>query len=324
MVIEAPGAAFVGISGWRYAPWRGAFYPVELPQREELAFASRSLPSIEINGSFYSLQRPELYASWYAATPADFVFSVKGPRYITHRLRLKEVLVPLANFLASGVLALNEKLGPILWQFPPQLPYKPERFEAFFEMLPRDTRQAAMLAREHDKRLDRRVWLDVKENRPLRHAIEIRHPSFVDPDFIARLRRHGLALVVADTAKRWPLLEDLTADFVYMRLHGDIELYASGYDDKALDFWARRIDRWRRGGQVEDARLASSEAAGPASRRDVFCYFDNDIKVRAPYDAARLAQRLGLRTSLDAKGHFSVPEGVALSKRKRSKSNEEG
>jgi len=303
----AHGDVRIGISGWRYAPWRGFFYPPRLPQRQELAFASRMLPSIEINGSFYSLQRPESYEAWHDETPEDFVFSVKGPKYITHLRRLKDVRTPLANFLASGVLALRDKLGPILWQFPPQLPYKPERFDAFFSMLPHDTDGARTLAREHDAHLADRNWLHATPNRPLRHAVEIRHESFVDPGFVALLRRHRIALVVADTAQRWPLLEDLCADFVYLRLHGDKELYASGYSDAALDRWAGRIDTWRRGGQVPDARLASPGTTGRRIRRDIYCYFDNDVKVHAPYDAAHLAARLQVPTGLSADEHFEPP-----------------
>jgi uncharacterized protein YecE (DUF72 family) len=301
------GDARIGISGWRYAPWRGVFYPQRLPQRLELAFASRMLPSIELNGSFYSLQRPESYQAWHDETPEDFVFAVKGSRYITHMLRLKEVRTALANFLASGLFALRSKLGPILWQFPPSLAYEPERLEDFFSLLPRDTHAALALARRHDSRLDGRSWLKRSAERPLRHAVEVRHPSFVDPGFVAMLRRHKIALVVADTAGRWPLVEDLTADFVYLRLHGDKELYASGYGDAALDRWAERIDAWRHGRQVDDARTASPRAASRRARRDVFCYFDNDVKVHAPYDAANLARRLGVPTGFGEDGQFIVP-----------------
>lgn len=308
----------IGISGWRYAPWRGPFYPPGLQQRRELEFASRMLPTIEINGSFYSLQRPESYAEWYAQTPDDFIFAVKGPKYITHMRRLKDVETPLANFLASGVLALGPKLGPILWQFPPQLPFKAERFEAFFELLPRDTESALALAQQHDAWLAGRTHLEIDHNRPLRHAVEIRHPSFIDPAFVALLRRHGMALVVADTAGKWPLLEDLTADFVYLRLHGDEELYASGYGDAALNRWAERIGAWRDGRQVDDARLAAPEQPAPeASRRDVFCYFDNDVKVHAPFDAAHLATQLGVPTgALDADKRFVPPAGFEPPRRR--------
>ena len=308
---QAPGEVRIGISGWRYTPWRGVFYPPKLPQRRELAFASRMLPSIEINGSFYSLQRPELYAAWHDETPDDFVFAIKGSRYITHMLKLREVRAPLANFFASGVLRLRSKIGPFLWQFPPQLAFQAERFDAFFALLPRDTAAALALARGHDERLDGRAWLEIDRKRPLRHAVEIRHPSFIDADFVALLRKHRIALVVADTAGRWPLLEDLTADFVYLRLHGDVELYASGYSDAALDRWAGRIDAWRRGGQVDDARLASPRSAPRRARRDVYCYFDNDVKVHAPYDAAHLAARLGLATGLDAQDRFVPPADLA-------------
>ena len=304
------GDTRIGISGWRYGPWRGVFYPPKLPQHRELAFASRALPTIEINGTFYSLQRPAYFTQWHDDTPDDFVFAVKGPRFITHMRRLKDVRLPLANFFASGVLALGAKLGPVLWQFPPQLQYNAERFEAFLAMLPKDTDAALALAREHESRLDGRKWLKKSPKRPLRHAVEIRHRSFVDPRFIALLRRYGIALVIADTAGRWPLLEDLTADFVYLRLHGDEELYASGYSDSALDAWAQRIDVWRHGGQVDDARLAAPQRGRRRARRDVFCYFDNDVKVYAPYDAARLALRLGLATGLDAQQHFVAPPGM--------------
>ena len=306
MVERACGEVRIGISGWRYAPWRGVFYPRGLAQRRELEFASRMLPTIEINGSFYSLQRPESWAEWHDQTPEDFVFAVKGSRYITHMLKLNDVATPLANFFASGLFRLNAKLGPILWQFPPQLGFDAARFDAFFSLLPRDTGAALALARRHDSRLAGRSVLEVDAVRPLRHAVEIRHPSFVDRTFTALLRRHGIALVVADTAGRWPLLEDLTADFVYVRLHGDEELYASGYGDAALDRWAARIDAWRRGTQVEDARLASPRQAAKRARRDVYCYFDNDVKVHAPYDAAHLAQRLGVATGLGPDGEFAA------------------
>lgn len=288
------GKIHIGISGWRYPPWRGVFYPRELAQRRELEFASRQVPTIELNGSFYSLQRPADYAQWQEQTPPGFVFAVKGSRYITHMKQLKNVEEALANFFASGLFELQSKLGPILWQFPPRMRFDAERFAAFFEMLPHDTDAARTLARRHDERVAGRVSLRSGRKRTLRHAVEIRHPSFVDPDFIALLRRHRIGLVVADTAGRWPLLEDLTADFVYLRLHGDKELYASGYSDEALDRWAARIDTWAAGRQVDDARLASPVAAARRIRRDVFCYFDNDVKVHAPFDAARLGTRLGL------------------------------
>ncbi len=299
----------IGISGWRYEPWRGVFYPEKLTQRRELEYASRMLPTIEINGSFYSLQSPESYAQWAADTPEDFVFAVKGPKYITHMRRLKEVETPLANFFANGLFELGPKLGPILWQFPPMLPFKPERFEAFFAQLPRDTEAAAEIAARHDRRVEGRTSLMPDAKRPIRHAVEIRHESFNDPAFIALLRKYRIALVVADTAGKWPLLEDLTADFVYLRLHGDEELYASGYSEAALDRWAHRIRTWSEGGQVDDARLASPKAAPRRARRDVYVYFDNDVKVHAPYDAATLMRKLGLPTPLGTQGQPVWPPG---------------
>jgi uncharacterized protein YecE (DUF72 family) len=299
----------IGISGWRYAPWRGVFYPEKLPQRRELEYASRMLPTIEINGSFYSLQSPEAYAQWAADTPDDFVFAVKGPKYITHLRRLKDVETPLANFLANGLFELGPKLGPILWQFPPMLPFKPERFEAFFAQLPHDTEAAAEIAARHDRRVEGRTSLVPDAKRRLRHAVEIRHESFADPAFIALLRKYRIALVVADTAGKWPLLEDLTADFVYLRLHGDKELYASGYSDAALERWAHRIRTWRTGGQVDDARLASPRPAPKRARRDIYAYFDNDVKVHAPYDAATLLRKLGLDSPLGTRGQPAWPPG---------------
>ena len=288
---RAGGSLRIGISGWRYAPWRGVFYPAGLAQRKELEFASRQVGSIEINGSFYSLQPPAAWQQWHDETPADFVFAVKGPRFITHMKKLRDASTPLANFFASGVLALGRKLGPVLWQLPPQMAFDAERVEEFIARLPRDTAAALELARRHDDRVARTgTWLVETPRRRLRHAIEVRHPSFGDPGFIALLRRKGIGLVVADTAHRWPLLEDITADFVYVRLHGDEALYASGYGDTALADWARRIDAWRDGWQVDDARLASPVPPKRRARRDVYCYFDNDIKVHAPFDAQRLAE----------------------------------
>jgi uncharacterized protein YecE (DUF72 family) len=284
----------IGISGWRYEPWRGVFYPPQLPQRRELEFAARAFNSIELNGSFYSLQHPRSYAAWYNETPDDFIFSVKGPRYITHIRKLNQVEIPLANFFASGLFNLKEKLGPLLWQFPALLRYDEQRFERFFSLLPRDTGEALSLARRRDSRMNGRARLAIDVSRPLRHAIEIRHDSFACESFIALLRRHGIALVVADTAGKFPYLEDVTAEFIYLRLHGDKKIYASGYTDAALDRWQQRIRQWIRGGQPRDAILAASTTAPPRKQRDLYAYFDNDVKVRAPFDADRLRELLGL------------------------------
>ena len=286
----AAGVVRIGISGWRYEPWRGVFYPSDLPQRAELAFASRKHPTIEINGSFYSLQRPEFYARWYADTPPGFIFSVKGPRYVTHMLRLKDVDAGLANFFASGVANLADKLGPILWQLPPTLRFELERVERFLDMLPRDTDEAGRLARSRNDKVRGRAKLVYGVNRPLRHAMEVRHPSFVDPAFIRLLRKYKVALVVADTAGKWPLAEDVTSDFVYLRLHGDKELYVSGYTPAALAFWAQRIRAWAAGTEPADARRIAPDIKVARRKRAVYCYFDNDIKVKAPRDAQRLVK----------------------------------
>jgi uncharacterized protein YecE (DUF72 family) len=286
------GEIRIGISGWRYAPWRGVFYPEELAQRRELEFAARAFPSIEINGSFYSLQRPQSYLQWYAETPADFVFSIKGGRYITHMLRLRGVEAALANFFASGILALREKTGPFLWQFPPNFQYDASLLDSFFDLLPRDSEQALALARKHDARMTGRTCLEIDRKRRLRHAIEIRHESFLDERFVRLLRRHRIALVVADTAGKWPYREDVTADFMYLRLHGDTELYVSGYADAVLERWAARIHEWSEGREPVDAHRISSLPPRARASRDVYCYFDNDAKVHAPFDARTLMSKL--------------------------------
>jgi uncharacterized protein YecE (DUF72 family) len=281
----------IGISGWTYGGWRGRFYPEGLTHKRELAYAAGILGSIEINGTFYSLQRPDSFARWAAEVPDDFVFAVKGSRYITHMLRLKDCEKPLANFLASGVLRLGPKLGPILWQFPASFRYDRERIEPFLALLPRDTEAAAMLAHRHDQRVSGRSWLRTDAKRPLRHAIEVRHDSFADPGFIALLRAHNAALVASD-AVDWPLFADATADFAYCRLHGSEELYTSGYDDEALDRWAARVRAWAEGREPKDMKQIAKRAA-PRRPRDVFVFFDNDAKVRAPFDAQGLMARLG-------------------------------
>jgi uncharacterized protein YecE (DUF72 family) len=296
---RADGVARIGISGWRYPPWRGTFYPEKLAQRLELSYAAERLTSVEINGSFYSLQRPTSYQAWYEQTPDDFVFAVKGGRFITHMKKLRDVDVALANFFASGVLALGEKLGPFLWQLPPMLPFDAERLAEFFERLPRTSSAAATLAGQHDARLDGRSLTVTNVDQPLRHALEVRHPSYLTPQFPELLRRHDIALVVADTAGKWPLLFDVTSDFVYVRLHGDEELYVSGYSDEALDGWAARVAGWTSGATTPDGR-----------GRDVYVYFDNDVKVRAPYDAMGLRRRLEGSNTAQA-GDAGPPAEVA-------------
>ena len=269
------GRIRIGISGWSYAGWRGDFYPKGLVQRRELAYAAERFGSIEINGSFYSLQRPSSYATWREQTPDDFVFAVKGGRFITHMKKLAGVEVPLANFFASGVLALGPKLGPVLWQLPPNLGFDAQRLSAFFDLLPRTTGAAAELAKGHDAKVpDDRALTVAEDDRPLRHALEVRHPSFVSPEAAELLRAHDISFVVADTAGRFPLVEEVTSDHVYVRLHGDTELYVSGYSPEALDGWAAKVRAWA------------------AQGVDVYVYFDNDAKGYAPHDALGLIARV--------------------------------
>lgn len=271
----------VGISGWRYRSWRGDFYPRGLPQRRELEYVAERLSTVELNGSFYSLQRPESYRRWRESVPDGFVFAVKGSRYITHMLRLRGIRTALANFFASGVLALGPTLGPILWQLPERETFDPDVCEEFLAQLPQTTGAALTLARDHDERLEGRAWLEVDDDRPLQYAVEPRSTSFADPAFARLLRAHRVALAIADSAGRWPQFDDVTADLVYVRLHGSRELYHSGYTPDELDAWAARIREWIAG-------------AADGVPRDVFVYFDNDARGHAPHDAVALAGRLAL------------------------------
>jgi len=298
----------IGVSGWRYPPWRGEFYPDGLRQADELTYASEKLPTIELNGSFYSLQTPSSYAAWYAANPSEFLFSVKGGRFITHMKRLKDIDKPLANFFASGLFNLKEKLGPILWQFPPNMRYEPQRFADFICKLPHDTAAALRLARRRDARMTGRAVLRIDAVRPMRHAIEIRNETFLDPTFVDLLRQHNIALVIADTGARWPQPADVTADFLYLRLHGATELYKSRYSDAELRRWAYRVRAWRAGDQPTDVERVMPDARVARSPRDVFCYFDNTDKLHAPKNARRLMQML--------KVQWTPPGTVTLRRRK--------
>ncbi len=292
-VASAIGEIRIGISGWRYRGWRGVFYPPKLQQRRELEFASQTFNTIEINGTFYSLQHHTSFERWARETPDGFVFSIKGSRFITHMKKLRNIDQAFSNLLASGLLALGPKLGPILWQFPPQMRFDPSRFSDFFRLLPRTTEEAAKLAQGCDERMLPRSVLEASVDLPLRHTVEIRHESFATPAFIDLLREHDIGLVVADTPN-WPLLLDATSSLVYLRLHGSDQLYASSYIDEALDIWADRIITWARGGTPPDLAPARRihPTLAPAHPRDVFVYFDNDAKVHAPFDAQNLRSRV--------------------------------
>ncbi|MCJ0906423.1 DUF72 domain-containing protein [Rhodococcus sp. ARC_M6] len=264
----------VGISGWTYPAWRGDFYPKGLAHRKELAYAAAQFSSIEINGTFYALQKPESYVKWRSETPDGFVFALKGARYITHMKRLLDAETGLANFFAAGTLALGPKLGPILWQLPPTLQFEPARLSNFFDLLPRTTTEAAELAARHDEKLtEDRVFAQTEIELPIRYAVEARHASFAVPEAVDLMRERDIGFVVADTAGRYPQITTPTSDFVYVRMHGDKELYASGYTDDALDEWAERFRGWRDDGL------------------DVFVYFDNDMKGFAPHNAMALLDR---------------------------------
>jgi uncharacterized protein YecE (DUF72 family) len=283
------GIIRVGIAGWTYAPWRGTFYTKDIRREQELAYAASRLRTIEINDTFYGLQRPETFAGWADQVPTDFVFAVRAPRVITHILRLRDVRVPLANFLASGLLRLGIHLGPILWQFPPNFRFDPEQMAAFLKLLPHDTGHAAGLGRGHDKALRAPAWLEVDARRPMRHAVEIRHESFRCQAFIDLLRAYDVGLVCNDSVA-WPRLMDVTSDFVYCRLHGSLGSPESGYDNAALDVWSRRIKVWASGEEPADAERVGGKAR--PRKRDVFVFFDNDKKVRAPANAMELIRRL--------------------------------
>lgn len=280
----------IGVSGWSYPEWRGNFYPKGLVQKRELEYASRQVNSIEINGSFYSLQSPESYRKWAASVPDDFLFALKGSKYITHTKKLKDVRVPLANFFASGLLLLGKKLGPILWQFPPWFRFDEETMTAFLELLPRSSYEAALLARENTIKTKEKRWTDVIADVGFRYAFEPRHESFFTREFIELLRSRNAALAIADTGGKYSYAEDITADFLYIRLHGDA-LYTSDYSDTVLDKWARRIKSWKKGSEPRDVVKISKRKAVKGTR-DIFVYFDNSIEGHAPLDALQLARNL--------------------------------
>jgi uncharacterized protein YecE (DUF72 family) len=264
---------WIGTSGWAYPEWRGSYYPADVPARRHLEYLAGRMPTVEVNGSFYSLQRPTSYQSWHDRTPPGFLFAVKGPGYVTHRRRLREPAMPLANFLASGVLELGAKLGPLLWQFPATLTFDAGRLRDFLAVLPADIPAAARLADGAERMPEGYTPPASPPHRPLRHAIEPRHASFACAQFVDLLAEHGVALVAADTAGTWPYFADTPTDFSYIRLHGDTKLYASRYGDAALAAWADRVREL-------------------ATRGDVHVYFDNTAAGAAPHDAERLIRLL--------------------------------
>ncbi len=281
---------WVGISGWNFPAWRGMFYPKDLVQRRELEFASRALTSIEINGTSYSLQRPSTFEAWYRETPDEnFCFAVKAPQYITHVRRLKDCEEPLANFFASGLLHLKHKLGPILWQFPPFVMLKDDRFEKFFDMLPFTGKEAAKLAKKHGDKVEGRSFTEAPADLQIRHAFEFRHKSFLDPKFMKLMKKHNIAFVCAHgAAEKSPYTEEPTADFTYARLHGEGKKFAKGYPDKELAAWAKRAQGWNKAGI------------------DSFVYLSNEAKEYSPASALKLTELLGEKKIIPAHRQIKV------------------
>lgn len=261
------GRIRVGVGGWTYEPWRGAFYPKGLAQKSELAYAAQHLTAIEINGTFYGSQKPASFIKWREETPEDFVFSVKAPRFIVQKRALGESAESMHRFFASGVAELREKLGPILWQFAPTKKFDPDDFAAFLALLPREI-----------------------EGRALRHALEVRHESFCCAEFVDLARRHGAAIVTACDSK-YPELADATADFAYLRIMGASEDQALGYASKDLDLWSKRLKTLAKGEAVAGLKHAAP-APGKSAPRDVFAFFISGFKERNPAAALDLIARL--------------------------------
>lgn len=258
----------VGIGGWVFEPWRGVFYPKGLPQAQELSFAGRHLTSIEINGTFYGSQKPASFRKWAGETPDDFVFSLKGPRFATHRKVLAEAGASIDRFMASGITELGGKLGPILWQFPATTRFDEADFGAFLGLLPKKVDGLA-----------------------LRHVVDVRHDSFCCPAFVALLRRAGVAVAYLETEKA-PAIADVTADFVYARLQGTQEDEATGYAPAALDAWARRAAAWAGGEEPADLPKADPHSTADKRPRDCFVYMIAGAKLRNPAAAMALIERL--------------------------------
>lgn len=263
-----PGRIRVGIGGWNYAPWRDTFYPPKLAQKQELEYASRQLTAIEINGTYYRLQTPAVFAKWRDETPDGFVFSVKAPRYATNRTVLGEAGPAIERFVASGLGELGRKLGPVVWQFAPTKRFEPEDFGRFLELLPKDA-----------------------GGQRLRHVLEVRHTSFMTAQFLALARRFRAATVFADSDE-YPCFADITADLVYARLMRCAASVKTGYPAKALSAWAERAQAWARGEEPDDLPRVAP-ATGATKPRDVFVFFISGAKERAPAAARALLSRLG-------------------------------
>ena len=267
-VVKRRTSIRVGVGGWTFEPWRGSFYPAGLPHKRELEYASRQLTSIEVNGTYYGAQKPESFARWREETPDGFVFSVKGPRFTTNRRTLAEAGPSIERFISGGVLQLKEKLGPINWQFLPTKQFEPDDFAAFVKLLPASA-----------------------DGRTLRHVVEVRHRSFAHADFIALLRAHGVGVVLADNDK-YVQLHDPTADFIYVRLQRASEQEETGYSTDMLAAWTERARSWSAGKVPASLERIAPDERKPPSTRDVFVYFINGFKPKAPTAAMALMGRL--------------------------------
>jgi uncharacterized protein YecE (DUF72 family) len=262
------GQIYIGIGGWTFEPWRGVFYPEGLPQAKELEYASRQLTSIEINGTYYGSQSPETFRKWREATPEGFVFSVKGSRFCTNRKVLADGRESIQKFMAQGVLELEDRLGPLLWQLAPTKKFNPDDVSGFLDCLP-----------------------EKAGGRPLRHVIEARHDSFISPEFTRLLRERNVGLVFAEHFT-YPEMADVTADFVYARLQKGSDDIETAYPEVQLDAWAGRLKTWAAGGEPDDLPKADPDHAPPKSPRDVFAYVIHEGKVRAPAAARALIRRV--------------------------------
>ncbi len=262
-----------GTAGWVFEPWRRSFYPAGLVQKKELEYAASRHTTIEINATFRANQKPESFARWAGDTPQGFQFSVKGPQLVTHIKRLKACEQPLANFFASGPLALGSRLGPFVWQLPPNLAFDAEVFSGFLALLPQDIGSYRALAEKADG-AKAPPFLDGTGVGKIRHAIEPRHPSFDTPEANDLLKKHNVARVIADTADNPS--RALTADFAYCRLQGPARPDADGYAEVDIADWAKTMAQWREEG------------------RDVFAYFVHEDKLHAPQNAIALRRALGI------------------------------
>lgn len=262
------GSIHIGVGGWTFPPWRGVFYPDDLKQKDELRYASRHLTAIEINATYYGTQKRESWRKWAGETPDDFVFTIKGSRFTTNRRVLAEAGESIERFMDQGLDELGDRLGPIFWQFAPTKRFEEEDFDAFLSLLPRKLGE-----------------------RPLRHAVEVRHDSFCTPAFPALLRRHGVAVVYADHAT-YPEIADVTADFVYARLQTGSDDIETAYPADKLDAWAGRLKTWAEGGEPADLPRVDPASVAAKAPREVFAFIIHEGKVRAPAGAMALIQRV--------------------------------